>query len=143
MKPLLISIAILTVAVPVAGAAKFRGQTSQDRKAVVAMQDGVPVRVTIFWEAPCGDGRLTDETSFLPRFDESTGTFVRDRGDYTTKITDEDGRAYRFRADARVRGRQITDDKWRGRFRVSGELRRKGEVVTRCDSGRIRWRATT
>jgi len=143
MKPFLISLLTLLVLAPVAEAAKFRGPTSQDRRAVVVTDaDDMPVRITLFWQAPCGMGRLRDDTSVVPPFDESTATFVRDRGRYTTEISDPDGRTYRFRARARIRARQVTDNKWRGRFRVSGALRRNGEVVTRCDSGLIRWRAT-
>ena len=144
MKPVLSAISILLVVAAVAEAArtKFLGQTSQDRRAVVVEEDGAPARITIFWGAPCGEGRLRSGTSFLPPFDESTPTFVRDGGRGTIEITDERGRTYRFHARARVRARQIEDDRWRGRFRVSGELRRNGELVTRCGTGRIRWRAT-
>ena len=143
MKPFLISIAILLVAAPAAYAAKFIGKTSQDRRAVVVTKDGLPARFTFFWRGPCEDESfLTDDTSSIPPFDESTATFVRDRGRYTTEITDERGRKYEFRALARMRATRVTQNKWRGRFRVSGALRRNGELVTRCDTGRIRWRAT-
>jgi hypothetical protein len=145
MKPFLISTLILLVLAPAAYAAKFVGPTTQDHpkaKAVVVTQEGMPERITIFWRADCGNGRLTDDTSTVPPFDESTATFVRDRGEYTATIEDPQGRNYRFHAVARIRARRVTDDKWRGRFRVSGELRRKGELFTRCDTGRIRWRAT-
>ena len=145
MKALPISMLILLVLAPVAYAAKFRGPTTQDfpkAKAVVVTEEGLPARITIFWRADCGNGKLTDDTSTVPPFDESTATFVRDRGEYTTTIEDAQGRNYRFHALARIRARRVTDDKWRGRFRVSGELRRNGELFTRCDTGRIRWRAT-
>ena len=142
MKPLLVSIAILLVAAPVAYAARFSGTTSQDRAATVVTEEGSPVRITIRWRAPCGQGRLRHYTHFVPPYDESTDTFVRDRGPYTTEIKDTEGRTYKFHARARVRARQVTENKWRGRFKVSGELRRNGELVTRCESPRIRWRAT-
>jgi hypothetical protein len=142
VKPFLLSIAILMVAVPVAYAARFTGLTSQDRAATVVTEDGAPVRITIRWRAPCGHGRLRHYTHFAPPFDESTSTFVRDGGPYVTDIKDTEGRTYRFHARARVRARQVTENKWRGRFKVSGELRRNGELETRCESPRIRWRAT-
>jgi hypothetical protein len=142
MKPLLLSLAILAAGAPVADAAKFRGQTSQDRRAVVVMKDGAVERITIVWRATCGQGRVVDDTSFLPPYDEVTDTFVRDRGPYTTRISDERGRTYRLHANARVRARRVSRDKWRGRFRVSAEVRRNGRVVTRCSTRRIRWSAT-
>jgi hypothetical protein len=142
LKPFLISILVLLVAAPVAQAAKFRGQTSQDRRAVVVTEEDAPVRITIFWRAACGQGAVRDDTSSVPPYDESTATFVRDRGQYTSEITDAQGRTYRFHATARVRARLVTENKWRGRFRVTGEVRRNGELVTRCDTGRLRWRAT-
>ena len=143
MKPFLISTLMLLALAPVADAAKFRGQTSQDRRAVVVTDAAdMPVRITIFWRAPCGQGALRDDTLLLSPFDESTATFVRDTRRYKTEISDTEGRTYRFRARARVRARQVTDNKWRGRFRVRGGLRRNGEVFTRCDTGPIRWRAT-
>ena len=143
MKPLLISIAILLVAAPVAYAAKFVGQTSQDRRAVVVTKDGLPVRFTFVWRGPCDDDSyLTDDTSSVPPYDESTATFVRDRGRYTTQIADERGRKYEFRALARMRATRVTENKWRGRFRISGTLHRNGELITGCDTGRIRFSAT-
>jgi hypothetical protein len=144
MKPFLISIAILLVVAPVSEAAKFRGQTSQDRRAVVVTEDGLPVRITIAWRALCGDGRFVwDDASSVPPYDERTATFVRDRDRYTGRITGPRGQSWRFHALARFRAHRVTQDKWRGRFRVSGALRRRnGELVTRCESPRIRWRAT-
>ena len=144
MKPLLISIAILMVAAPLADAAKFRGQTSQERRAVVVTEDGLPTRITIVFRATCADDTfVTDDTSSIPPYDERTTTFVRDRGRYTAEITDERGRSYEFHALARLRAHRVTKHKWRGRVRVSGALRRRdGELVTRCETGRIRWRAT-
>ena len=144
MKPLLISIAILMVAVPLAEAAKFRGQTSQERKAVVVTEDALPTRVTIIFRAACADDTfVTDDATSVPPFDERRATFVRDRGRYTAEVTDERGRSFEFHALARMRAHRVTTHKWRGRIRVSGALRRRnGELVTRCDTGRIRWRAT-
>lgn len=143
MKPLLLSIAIILAAATVAEAAKFRGQTSQDRRAVVVTDNNdLPVRITIIWRARCSEGHITDDTSFLPPYRERTETFVRDGGPYTTTVTDERGREYNVRARARVRARRVTARKWRGRFRLSAEVRRNGRLVTTCNTGRIRWSAT-
>jgi len=142
MKPLLVALTTLAVLAPVAEAAKFRGQTSQDRRAVLVTREKLPVRITIFWRAECGEGRVTDDTSFFSPFKESTATFVRDGGPYVTRIHDDAGRSYRLHAKARVRAHRVTENKWRGRFRADAEVRRNGELLTRCHTGRIRWTAT-
>ena len=144
MKPLLIAIAIVLVAAPVALAAKFVGETTQERRAVVRTNaDDEPVRITIRWRARCEEGHLSDDTTFLEPFRESTKTFVRDGGRYTTTVTDDRGREYDVEARARVRGRLVSETKWRGRFRLlSAEVRRNGELVTECSTRRIRWSAT-
>ena len=144
MKPLLLSVALLMAVVPVAYAAKFRGQTSQDRRAVVVTdENGLPERITIVWRALCEkEGHITDDTSFVPPYDESNRSFVRDGGPYTTTVRDDRGREYKVSVRARVRARRVTKRKWRGRFRVSAEVRRNGRLVTTCETGRIRWRAT-
>jgi hypothetical protein len=143
MKPLLLSIAIILAVATVAEAAKFRGQTSQDRRAVVVTDDNdLPVRITIVWRARCDEGHITDDTSFLPPYRERSETFVRDGGPYTTTVRDDRGREYKVHAKARVRARRVTARKWRGRFRLSAEVRRNGRFVTECRTGRIRWRAT-
>ena len=55
---------------------------------------------------------------------------------------DENGRAYRMHVNARMRAHRVTEGKWRGRFRADAEVRRNGELLTRCHTGRIRWHAT-
>jgi len=142
MRPLLVALTTLAVLAPVAEAAKFRGETSQDRRAALITREGLPVRITVFWRADCGEGNVTDDTSFLSPFKRSTATFVRDGGPYVTRIHDENGRAYRMHVNARMRAHRVTEDKWRGRFRADAEVRRNGELLTRCHTGRIRWHAT-
>jgi len=142
MKPLLVALTVLAVWAPVAEAAKFRGETSQDRRAVLVTREGIAARITIFWRAECGMGRVTDDTSFFSPFKESTDTFVRDGGPYVTRIHDDTGRSYRMHVNARVRAHRVTENRWRGRFRADAEVRRNGELVTRCHTGRIRWHAT-
>jgi hypothetical protein len=145
MKPLVLSIAIVMVYAPVAYAAKFTGRTSQDRRAVVVTEGGEPARITIMWRARCGEGYapLSDGTSFLPPFEESTTTYVREDGPYTTQIRDKQGRTYRVEVNVRMRARRVTRSEWRGRFRVvEAEIRRNGRVVTRCSTRRLRWHAT-
>lgn len=142
MKPLLLALAILAVAAPAAYAAKFRGQTEQNRRAAVITRDGLPARITIHWRAECGRGHVIDDTSFLSPFKESSASFVRDGGSYTTRIHDEDGKAFRLHVNARVRAHRVSDDEWRGRFRADSEVRRNDELITRCHTGRIRWSAT-
>ena len=142
MKPLLIALALLAVSAPIAQAAKFRGETSQDRRAALITREGQPARITLFWRADCGEGNVVDDTSFLSPFKKGTATFVRDGGPYVTRIHDDAGRTYRLHVNARVRAHRVTQNKWRGRFRADAEVRRNGELVTRCHTGRIRWHAT-
>jgi hypothetical protein len=142
MKPLLLAVTMFALSAPVAEAARFRGQTSQDRRAALITREGLAARITIFWRAECGQGRVVDDTSFLSPFKESTATFVRDGGPYVTRIHDDTGRSYRMHVNARVRAHRVTENKWRGRFRADAEVRRNGELVTRCHTGRIRWHAT-
>jgi len=143
MKPLLIAITVILVAAPVALAAKFRGETSQERRAVVQTNaDDEPTRITIRWRARCEEGHLSDDTTFLEPFRESTNTFVRDGGRYTTTVTDDRGREYEVSAKARVRAHLESEDEWRGRFRLlSAKVRRNGDLVTECSTRRIRWSA--
>jgi hypothetical protein len=105
--------------------------------------DDMPVRVTVRWRARCTEGHLSDDTTFLDPFRESTETFVRDGGAYTTTVTDDRGREYKVEARARVRGRLVSETEWRGRFRLlEAKVRRNGELVTECSTRRIRWSAT-
>ena len=143
MKPLLIALALPAVSAPVAQAAKFRGETSQDRRAAFITREGQPARITLFWRADCGEGNVVDDTSFLSPFKRRTATFVRDGGPYVTRIHDDAGRSYRLHVNARVRAHRVTQNTWRGRFRADAEVRRNGELVTRCHTGRIRWHATS
>ena len=144
MKPLLISIAILVLYAPVADAAEFNGRTSQDRRVFLKTDaDGLPVRVALRWHASCDpEGRLVLPTGFMQPFRESTQTFLRDGGPYTTSVRDKEGREYKVRVRARIRGHLVDDDTWRGRFRASARVSRNGELVSTCTKRGIRWRAT-
>ena len=145
MKPLLISIAILMVAAPVAHATLFDGRTSQDRRVLLETDaDDVPARIAIRWHAPCEDGgRLVQTTNIEAPFDESTETFVRDRGAYRTTVEDRQGREYKLRIRGLIRGHLVDENTWRGRFRVRAAVRRSGELITICRKRGIRWRATS
>ena len=144
MKPLLLCIAILLLAAPVAQAAKFTGQTSQDRKALVRTDDtDTPAQFAFVWKAKCEDGgNIVHQTSFLQPFRESSMTRVRDGGPYTTHVRDDEGRRYEVRAKTRMRGRLVTDRKWRGRFRITMAVYRKDRFVTNCGTGRVTYTAT-
>jgi len=144
MKPFLISLAILVVAVPVAHAALFSGRTSQDRKVLLETDaDDLPSAIGIRWHARCADGgRLVQPTNFAPPFDESSRTFVRDGGPYRSTVRDDEGRKYNLRIRAHIRGRLVDENTWRGRFRARAKVRRNGELVTTCRKRGIRWRAT-
>jgi hypothetical protein len=140
MKPFLISIAALAALTPVADAAKFTGETSQGRRAVLKTDDqGKPERGRIRWRASCTRGyRYAYRTSFLTPFDFRSRKRLRDEGDYSY-LTDDGSRV---NAHAWIRARRVTKRKWRGRFTFSGVIRRNGRVVTRCETPVIRWRVT-
>ena len=140
----MVVVCLCLVAAPVVEAALFKGRTSQDRRAKVETNDrGFPVFVAVFWEAArCSDGKpLVLPTGFSPPFDERTRDFVRDAGEYTTRIRHE-GRRYRVRVSAHIRARRAAPRRWRGTFGATAVITRDGRFVARCRSGAVTWRAS-
>ena len=144
MKPLLLCTAILMLFASVAEAAKFTGQTTQDRRAVVRTDsDNVPLVFGMRWRANCEDeSHITHATTFRQPFRESSATRVRDGGPYTTHVRDERGRRYELRVRTRMRAHVVNDRKWRGRFRMTMKVYRNDRFITDCATGRVRWSAT-
>ena len=144
MRPLLVSIAVLVVAAPVAEAARFTGRTAQDRKVVVRTDDNnIPQQFAMVWKARCEDrSTIVHATTFRQPFRESSQTRVRDGGPYTTHVRDERGRRYELRVRTRMRAHRVSDRKWRGRFRLTMKVYRNDRLVTDCGTGRVRWSAT-
>ena len=144
MKQLLLSVSMLMVVAPAAQAAKFTGQTTQDRKAVVRTDDNnAPAQVAVVWEAKCDDtSTIVSQTSFLQPFREGSMTRVRDGGPYTTHVRDAKGRRYELRLRTRIRAHLVNDRKWAGRFRMTMDVYRNDRFRTHCGTGRVHWSAT-
>lgn len=126
------------IAVPALADVRFSGRTSQDRPVFVRTDDdGLPVRVTIRWHAPCEPrGRYFDETTFIPEFDLQTRRRFRDAGTYRHR-----DRAGRYRVRVRIVGRRVSARRWRGTFRGRAVVRKDGQVIATCAARDIRWRA--
>jgi hypothetical protein len=144
MRPFLLSIAILMVFAAVAQAAKFTGETAQDRRVVVRTDsDDLPLQFGMRWSAECDDdSNIVHATTFQEPFRESSARRVRDGGPYTTHVRDERGRRYELRVRTRMRAHLENDDEWRGRFRMTMKVYRNDRFITDCGTGRVRWTAT-
>jgi hypothetical protein len=138
MKPLFLSLALLAAFAAVASAATFRGPTTQDRSVVLRTNDrGLVTRMNIGFRAPCTDDkRLKAGTFFRAPFDLRTHDRIRDEGSYRFRLEDE-----RIRAHVKMRGFRLKPRKWAGRYKGTFVVRRDGEVVARCETPLVRWRA--
>ena len=139
MKALLLSLGLVVALAAVAHAARFEGKTSQDQGIVLKTTDrGLVYRLNIGFKAPCDDDkRLKAGTFFRAPFDLRTHDRIRDAGSYRFTLEDE-----RIRATVSMRGHRVKPRKWRGRYEGSFVVRKDGEVVARCETPVIRWRAT-
>ena len=144
MKTLVVCLTALLATTAVADAAVFKGRTSQDRRAKVETDDrGFPTFVAVFWQARCSKGSpLALPTGFRTPFDSRTKTSVRDAGSYTTRVRDDAGRSYRVRVRGHLEAQRATRRRWTGTFGASAVIRRNGNVVARCKTGSITWRAS-
>jgi hypothetical protein len=63
-------------------------------------------------------------------FDRRSDKVHQRRGDLDIKVK------------AGVRGERVSPTRWAGAFRVRGTVKRDGNLLARCNSGRIRWRVS-
>jgi hypothetical protein len=118
---------------------RFEGRTGQGRSVVVvAEDDGIPKRGSIYWRADCRDPgyRIIEATVFRRPLDLSTRRRFRDQGSYRMR-TPGGGRTT---LTARISGRKTGPRRWIGTFRVRVVLRRAGRVIDRCAVRGVRWR---
>lgn len=135
------STAVAALLVPtVADAARWRGETSQGRLAlVVTGTDGLVGKVRIRYRARCSDGKeLNSGVKFLPPFDNSSTTAFADGGTFSFELPDGE----RARAQTRVEGGLRRSGRWTGSFRVRARITKNGRFVATCRTGRIGWRAS-
>lgn len=124
-----------------AGAATYRGPTTQDETMKLTVNDaGVPVRADYGWDMKCnGGGSLTDGGTVSSKFPSSDAEGFRSSGTYTANVE------RRFEAEVRVRigGDRASDTRFSGSFKLKAKVftERSGELVARCSTGIVRWNA--
>lgn len=135
---LIVAALLALSAAAVATAATFTGETSQDTKVRIGTTaGGIPQEVMVRWRSPCDRGHFRGQTIFRGSLDVATSTRLRDAGRYTERDTG----GYRYRITAKVRGRRVAKNRWSGRFESWVRVLRRGNLVTLCRSGTIRWTA--
>jgi hypothetical protein len=137
----LMVVAVLAVDAAAAQAKVFRGDTSQGRRAsVVVGTDGLLRAARVNWRARCRDGRVFEKTLFSRPHDESTPDAFFDTGTYRGRSRD----GYRLRFTTTIRGRRLgsgAQERWRGTFRATVLVTRRGNYVDTCRLRRLRWTA--
>jgi len=118
----------------------LEGVTSQWRP-VQLMVDraGAPLEFKVQWREPrcrLGPMGLAWETDLLSPWDRSGGGRFSER----VRQVDASYPPYVVVVDIRVRGRRVSAGRWRGTFRVSARLLKRGETVRRCRR-ELTWRA--
>ena len=129
-------VAVMTPAA--AEAVTYRGTTGQGSNAgVVVDSQGITQRVTIAWTARCGQFgvRWKDATTVPGPFRSQSS--LREAGRYRV-------RSGRFTGSiaVRLRATKVSAFRWKGTFKASVVVRRRGKVIDRCRMGTTRWRAT-
>jgi hypothetical protein len=119
----------------------FRGETGQGRRAsVVVGTDNLLRAARVNWRARCRDGRVFEKTIFSRPHDQSTPDAFFDTGTYRGRSSD----GYRLRFTVTVRGRRLgagARERWRGTFRATVLVTRRGRYVDTCRLRTLRWRA--
>jgi len=130
---LLVSLLFLLTAAT-AEAAIFRGSTAQRERVTLRTDaEGVPTRLWFKkYRAGCGGGAFFRDrgSGFIRPFDRATSRKLVDKGPrYTTR---DDG--LKLSVLPSVRARQMSPDRWTGRFRSRVKVIRNGDVVDRCEA---------
>jgi hypothetical protein len=135
----LVGIAVLAGS---AEAAVHSGKTNQGHRVTLVTDPGDELtRITIHrWKAPCRpSGRFAGRTSVVPPIDRSVPGLFFDRGSYKLHQANGD---FDIKVKVAVRGERVSPRRWKGVFRPKVIAKRNGNLVARCNAGRIRWRAT-
>jgi hypothetical protein len=143
MRRLAVPLALLVMAaVPAEASADihFRGKTGQNRVTTLRTgDDGLVERFAIRWRAPCERPHyfFTEGTQTTPAspFEEHTRNRFVDVGGYRKRLGD--GLRAVFRA--RTVGNRVSENRWRGVFRIRVRVLRGDRLIDRCHVG-TRWR---
>jgi len=137
----LTALLVLGLAPATADAEVFRRKTTQGRPAsVVVGSDGLLRTARVNWRARCRYGRIAEKTSFLRPHDISTPDAFRDGGVYRKRQRG----GYRLRFTPVIRGERVaaaSGERWRGTFRATVLVTRRGNYVDTCRVKRLRWTA--
>lgn len=124
-----------------AEAAVHSGKTDQGQRVTLVTdpQDELARLTFARWKAPCTVGHFRAKTSIVPPidrsapglfFDRRSGKFHQPRGDVDIRIK------------ASLRGERVSPRRWTGVFRPKVIVKHNGNLVARCNAGRIRWRVS-
>jgi hypothetical protein len=137
----LLTMVALLVFDTTASAKVFRGDTSQGRRAsVVIGTDGLLRAARVNWRARCRDGRVFEKTIFSRPHDSSTADQFFDTGTYRGRSKG----GYRLRFTTSIRGERTgtgAAERWRGSFRATVLVTRRGNYVDTCRLRKLRWTA--
>jgi hypothetical protein len=119
---------------------RFTGKSGQGRTVNLRTgDDGLVQRFAISWRADCRrPGYVFDsgtQTTPASPFEVSTRNRWVDVGGYRERLSGQRRAVYR----ARTAGRRVSDRRWRGIFRITVRVFRRGRQVDRCHL-RTRWR---
>jgi hypothetical protein len=117
---------------------RFRGESGQGRVATLRSDDaGMVERFGISWRAPCRRQgfRYTHSTKFLPAYDVLTHDRFVDADSYRERPAD----GIHAILSARVAGTRVSEQRWRGIFRIRVRVFRGSRQVDTCFK-RTRWR---
>lgn len=131
---------LVPLAAPAASdAALFRGKTSQRLAAGLRTAQGETVKaLRIAWRAPCRKPgiRYLGTTTFATPLDRSEPGSAQDGGRYRERTGGEVGII-----SVGMQARRVTPHRWSGTFSSSVVVRRRGRVIDRCRTKRVRWTA--
>jgi hypothetical protein len=131
---------VLVVALPAQASADigFRGRSGQERLVTMRTDDaGMLEKFEISWRAPCRQPgfRYTNATKQLPPFDALTRDRFVDAGSYRERFDN----GFRAILSARAVGNRVSEQRWRGIFRIRIRVFRGSTLVDRCYK-RTAWR---
>ena len=120
-----------------AAAATFRGESTQSLPVLVKTRtDGRARRFEWAWQAGCRSGGTFRGATHTRRLRQTRHHGFVSHGSY---VVDRSG--FRFSISGIVGGEPVSASEWRGSFRLSVVVHRRGKVIDRCLLGTTRWQA--
>ena len=123
-----------------AGAAFYRGSTSQGRRVLINQDASKRLQSVRFgWKAHCANPAyiLTSQTHGIPPFDRSDPGRWADYGTYSFRDASN-----RIRVSFRASG-SLVGLTWKGHFTVFATVRHNGRVIDRCHVRDVGWHVKT